>query len=173
MISAELVVQLHYNIINYLIQGRYRAVEKERDRLCIRNVQLRGNDPTYYGFLCGSMFHHLSNLRKEDIRSLKRMGIHPSLANQAQMMHDRMNAISMETKLIQQALVGLIQEGDDLQRVRDVIPDNLVSHISLPVVLPPRDMAESLVAKLGPTGANFCLIRKFADDVMVERLLEG
>lgn len=173
MINAEMVIQFHAGITNYLIQGRQRAVEKERNRLCIRNKELRGNDPTYYGFLCGNTFHRLSNLRKEDIRSLKRMSIHPSLASQAQMMHARMNTISMEAKLIQQALVGLIREGDDLQHVRDVIPDSLLGYFTQPIRLPARDMAEDVVAQLGATGANFCLIRRFADDVMVERLLEG
>lgn len=173
MLTPDKANEIYNQIHAYLIQGRTAKLDKEQRRLCAKNVELHGNDNRFYGFLYGGTFYAHPGVAKSEHRLLKRQQIHPKLSGEAQLFHQKMQVTTLESKLLMQTLKSLIREGDDLQHIRDVLPDSLLSYVTLPYQLPPRSIDESLIEKMGPTGANFSLIRKFANEQMVTRLLEG
>ena len=172
MISADNATLLRAEILNQLILQQQLAVEKERDRLCVANFEKYGQDTTRYGFLVGSQMHIHSGVQRRDMRLIKRQAIHPSLNSRAMVMHARSNEINNNTILIRQALTDLIREGDDFQHVRDVLPDHLISFLNMPISLPARSTPEGDIEKMGASGANFTLLRKFSDDLMIHKLLK-
>jgi hypothetical protein len=112
-------------ILSTIFMAEYRRLGNWIDRLCHQNAEAYG-DPTLQGFVHSGKVYKPVGLKVAD-HQVNRRGLHHSLLADMDAYQMDLSILTRDKQFIQQALLALLDPCQDLQDVRDALPNCLAS----------------------------------------------